>query len=223
MALFEFGGGGSAPPAQGDSKEAELLKLLSDQMAQKPVGKQSIGGGAFAPVKTDMGPVDDLAKGVGAINPIAGAAAQGLLAVNESASGALGGILAAPGRIASAGLNAIAGIKPKKFGSSGGGPDFAPMQGALQALMATNKPGMQAAPAGTATADVMPPPHAGPAAKAAQPDFDRDAEARRIEAITSGVGANGAQTTAVDEAEKRRIAELRARGINPDGSGRMGQ
>lgn len=228
MGLFDFAGGGAgggSPPSGSGLKEEDLIKLLSEQMGQKkPVGQQSMGGGAFAPVKTDMGPIDDMAKGVGAINPVAGAASQALLGAVDGASGVLGGILAAPGRIASAGLNAIAGIKPKQI-SQRPPPNFGNMQDAIKAVMgaAQSNPGTPPAPAGTATADVMPPPHAGPAAKAAQGDFDRDAGANRISAIVSGVGANGAQTTAVDEAEKRRIAELKARGINPDGSGRMGQ
>lgn len=191
--------------------------MLLEQMNRspdrsKPVGQQSMGGGVFAPAKTDTGPVGAMAKGVGQINPVAGAASEALLGAVDGASGAIGGVLAAPGRVVGGLGRAIKGLRP--FPSSGSRPapnlsGFSNGMGQLGEMVKSSPPTPQAPP--------VAPPQAAPG-----PDFDRDYESRMLEAIQAAPpGYTGAgPQTGIDE-ERRRQELLNQynpyakRGINP--------
>ena len=197
--------------------DQEKMKMLLEQMNRgpdrsKPVGQQSVGGGVFAPAKTDMGPVGAMSKGVGAINPVAGAASDALLGAVEGASGAIGGVLAAPGRLMSGVGRAIKGLRPFPSGPSRPAPNlsgFSNGMGQLGEMVKSSPPTPQAPPAA--------PPQAAPG-----PGFDRDYESRMLEAIQAAPpGYTGAgPQTGIDE-EKRRQELLNQynpygrRGINP--------
>ena len=174
---------------ENSESENDKLKMLIEQMNKqqqaKPLGQQSMGGGLFAPSKTDMGPIGGMADAVGQINPIAGAASKALLGGVEGASGAIGGILAAPGRLISGAGRALKGLRPfpdQKGASSsagskmlGGGADLI---GAL-----VNQ-------AGSTSASSQPPPSLS-APQQGSADWKPSPEANRIaiaSAISPGAG-----------------------------------
>jgi len=195
--------------------DEEKIRMLLEQMnskpdQSKPLGQQSMGGGAFGPAKTDMGPLGSMAKGVGQINPLAGAASEALLGANDAVSGAIGGVLAAPGRLMAGAGRAIKGLRPFPNKNPTSPPrgvgGFGDLMGALVS-QANNPP---------APADAAPPP-AMDARRMDSADWKPSPEANRIaiaSAISPGAGMSqwGGEINA--EADKNFDRNLEAKTID---------
>lgn len=173
---------------QDNDKIKMLLEQMNKQQQQaKPLGQQSMGGGLFAPSKTDMGPIGGMADAVGQINPIAGAASKALLGANEAVSGAIGGVLDAPFRAIERVGRSIKGLRPIPPGERNGASSSAgsKMLGGGADLM-----GALVNQAGSTSASSQPPPSLSEP-QVGSADWKPSPEANRIaiaSAISPGAG-----------------------------------